>query len=215
MGAVGRRARRVRAGRDRWRRATSTGRISTRSCCSGSPARATPPTRSAGRCAIAGDYLPARVRLAEALFEAGELEESRRLFESLASATGRRTGRDARARPHRRDRGPARRGRRSTSSGRSRCFRSWGPRTMRSPSRIARWADRGRASGRSRSRPGSARAGRDRRSRPRRRDARPRGSTGDPPAGIGLAAAGDLAGAIAHTRPRSRGTRRWRRRTRT
>jgi tetratricopeptide (TPR) repeat protein len=37
--------------------------------------------------AITGEYLPAQLRLAEALFEAGELQESRRLFDSLTSAT--------------------------------------------------------------------------------------------------------------------------------
>jgi tetratricopeptide (TPR) repeat protein len=37
--------------------------------------------------AITGEYLPAQVRVAEALFESGELQESRRLFESLTAAT--------------------------------------------------------------------------------------------------------------------------------
>ena len=40
--------------------------------------------RLEGALAASPDYLPARVKLAEALFEAGDLDESRRLFEALA-----------------------------------------------------------------------------------------------------------------------------------
>ena len=60
-------------GRRPWRPPASTGTISTRSCCSGWRVTAMRPTRCAGPLAHDAEYLPARVRLAEALFEAGEL----------------------------------------------------------------------------------------------------------------------------------------------
>ena len=74
--------RRTRAPR-RSRRARSSGRTWTQSCCSVSRghAEAVPQLREA--LAVSPDYLPARVKLAEALFEAGDLDESQRLFEAL------------------------------------------------------------------------------------------------------------------------------------
>ena len=53
------------------------------SCCSASRGTPKPPRGFAQALAHRPDYLPARVKLAEALLEAGDLDESRRLFDAL------------------------------------------------------------------------------------------------------------------------------------
>ena len=82
------------------------------------------------RSSIDPDNLPARLRLAEALLDAGDLEESRPAVRG-ADRPGVRACRAVRPRAHRRRAGPARRGRRPTFNAPSRSSRSSGRPTTR------------------------------------------------------------------------------------
>ncbi len=86
---------------------------------------------------VAPDYLPARVALAETLFEAGRIDDSRRLFESSDCRAARRASRRALARPNRRGRGAVTISPSRTSSARWRSSPSSAPPTTRSRCRIA------------------------------------------------------------------------------
>ncbi len=134
--------------------ATSTrgsGSISMRWCCTGSRGRTTR-RKCSGRRAEAGvearswrakvgdvaGYVPAKVKLAEALFDNGDVEKSARRMRRAGEGTG---GRD-RSGSSGWDAWPRRRGvmrrRRVISSGQLRCFRSSARRITRSPVRRGR-----------------------------------------------------------------------------
>ena len=68
-----------------WRHQTSTGTISMRSCCRGWRVTMPRPARSRRALAARPDYLPARLRLAEVLLEAGDLAQSEQLFVPLTA----------------------------------------------------------------------------------------------------------------------------------
>ena len=118
---AGARAARVRVALPRCRRPAAAG-----AACRGRDAASA--TRSRSR----PDYLPARVKLAEALLEAGRARREPAAVRGARRETRPRSPRRSSASDASRRRGPARRRPSRTSSARSRCFRSSAPRTTRS-----------------------------------------------------------------------------------
>ena len=113
----------------RWRRACSSGTTWTRSCCSASRGTTKPRSSSKDALAASPDYLPARVKLADALFETGRSRGEPASVRDAGTGAGGASrsahfglGRIA-ARDGRHDRGRCR-----TCNARSRCFPSGAPR---------------------------------------------------------------------------------------
>ena len=163
------------------------------------PAPRAPGRRRGASCGTRGstaDYLPARLKLAESLLDAGNLEDSRRLFSRVDRTRTRRPRRSfglgriaaLEGRQHE----PS-----NISSGRSRSFPSSAPRTTPSRSRTARSAG-GRGAGRARAACAVRRAlAGDRRSGSGGRDHAARRRRRAPAARRNAAEAGDVDGAIA------------------
>ena len=114
-----------------WRHPTSTGAISTRSCCSGWRATTRRRALCAARLPPNRTICPARLRLAEVLFDAGDLAAERTAVRPVDGDRRDGAGGGSGTGPH--QRGARARTRRpfATSSGRSHCFPSLAPLTTR------------------------------------------------------------------------------------